>query len=141
MVIKIENFILKSFVIISRENKSPWDNTARFPWHPPLSALRRETCKCISLEKTLPAALHFQRQAQLVKVTPKRQKDRNAQFELDRRHASINFSFKGVMLYNCWFFVFDKEENTANFIWQYFVLVTDPRGTQWRHSTGNSCQS
>lgn len=95
------HFILKSFAIFSRENKSPSDNTARFPWHPPLSALRRETCKCISLEKTLPAALHFQRQAQLVKVTPKRQKDRNTQFELDRRHASINFSFKGVMLYNC----------------------------------------
>lgn len=45
-----------------------------FPWHPPPPVLRRETCKFISLEKTLPQTLHFQRQAQLLKVTTTKSK-------------------------------------------------------------------
>lgn len=110
-----------------------WKITARVHMHPPLWVLRRETCKCISLEKTLHWTLHFQRQAQLVKVTPYRRQDRNTQWA---RHASINLSFVGLIL-SC-FLCFGKTTLFCKFYWTIFLLLFEPRKTQWRHSRGNS---
>lgn len=104
--------------------------------HPPLWVMRRETCKCISLEKTLPETLHFQRQAQLVKVTPYRQQDRNT---LSQTCIDQPFT-RGTDPLKLLLFVFWQDKNTAHFIGQYFVLIAEPRKKQWRHSRGKSCQ-
>ncbi len=91
-------------------------------------------------KKTLPQTLHFQRQAQLLKVTTTKAKGQERPvwaWTWDKRHASIYLLLLGLMLCSCWFWLLTKRKDSANFIGQHFVLITEPWETPWRHNTGN----
>lgn len=89
-------------------------------------------------KKHCPRLCIFRGRPNFSKSQQQRQGDRKIQFELELGHASIYFLLMGLRLCNCWFWFLKNQENSANFIGQHFVLITEPRETQWRHNTGNS---
>lgn len=80
-----------------QHQKSPRDNTvlltvAEISLEPSSFSAEEGDMQIYLLGKknTLPQRLHFERQAQL-KVTRKAKEQRKKQFELELRHASVNF--------------------------------------------------
>lgn len=103
--------------------KWPFHTAAGFPWHPPISLLRRETCKFISFSREKNGwGVYFQRAARLVRLT------------------STNSLGTEIYSFGLLYLIWESTGQSAKRTGQHFELPPEQPQMLWRHNTGISYQ-